>query len=476
MLENASPAGIRVNTIVLAFTLVAGTIVFLRLFTRLVLTKGAGFEDVCIAFAMVSSIGLAVVTSEQVMHGLGQHMYELDADDITITLKMFWAIITCGTWGIVGNVFICKPISYFWDESFRGGRCMNEYIIWFTTAGLNIGQDVIILFLPLPVIRSLQISRSQKKGLITMLALGASVIVVSTIRLYTLDDLANSNDRTFDNTDQATLSAVEVNVGIVCACLPAMRPLFALMMPKYFTSAPAYTTVPANDLERRLVHMRAKSVSPGIKTPTQTFRPGSKYSRVSGSQVTLATPPYVSSRSSTHTASRGASMAQSRSASIFQPRSGSVSHSRNGSATHSRNPSATHSRNGSTLSVTVPKGITAGPFQGKALNPLRMSPVTPFAPPIALRLGSVSEDNFDDTATLAPSVYSRRPSEASISLTRLPTSKRAPRTPVSTKPLPLTPFPVTTSGEWSHLTAIPRPKASEKTLVERIEVVKTDEA
>ena len=53
MLDNALPAGIRVNTIVLAFTLIAGTVVFLRLFTRLVLTKGAGLEDVCIATAMV---------------------------------------------------------------------------------------------------------------------------------------------------------------------------------------------------------------------------------------------------------------------------------------------------------------------------------------------------------------------------------------------------------------------------------------
>lgn len=53
MLDNASPAGVRVNTIVLAFTLVAGTVVFLRLFTRLVLTKGAGLEDACIAAAMV---------------------------------------------------------------------------------------------------------------------------------------------------------------------------------------------------------------------------------------------------------------------------------------------------------------------------------------------------------------------------------------------------------------------------------------
>jgi hypothetical protein len=54
MLPEAAPDGIRVNTITLAFTLVAGTVVFLRLFTRFVLTKGAGFEDALIAIAMVS--------------------------------------------------------------------------------------------------------------------------------------------------------------------------------------------------------------------------------------------------------------------------------------------------------------------------------------------------------------------------------------------------------------------------------------
>ncbi len=82
-------------------------------------------------------------------------------------------VIACGSWGVFGNVFLCNPVNFFWDRSLRGGKCMNNYIIWFTTAGLNIGQDLIILFLPIRVIRSLQISRSQKKGLITMLALGA---------------------------------------------------------------------------------------------------------------------------------------------------------------------------------------------------------------------------------------------------------------------------------------------------------------
>ena len=48
-----SPAGTRVNTIVLAFTLVAGMVVFLRVFTRFALTRGAGLEDASIALAMV---------------------------------------------------------------------------------------------------------------------------------------------------------------------------------------------------------------------------------------------------------------------------------------------------------------------------------------------------------------------------------------------------------------------------------------
>jgi hypothetical protein len=53
-LNNSTPAGTRVNIIVLAFTLVSGLVVFLRLFTRLVISKGAGLEDACIVLAMVS--------------------------------------------------------------------------------------------------------------------------------------------------------------------------------------------------------------------------------------------------------------------------------------------------------------------------------------------------------------------------------------------------------------------------------------
>lgn len=251
-----------------------------------------------------------------------------------------------------------------------------------------------------------------------------SVIVVSTVRLYSLDNLANSSDQTFDNSDQATLSSVEVNVGIICACLPAMRPLFATMLPKYFSSSTAYITVPANDIERPK-ELRNASVSTRIDTPTQSIRPSYSRTGSSPSQLSLDNRPTTSGQSSQRTKS-------------------------------SHGGSVAHSRSGSNLSVVIPRSITtAGPFQGRAMNPLRMSPVTPFAPPISLRLGRLSED---ETSILAPGAYSRRPSETSINLARLPLTRRPPRTPVSTKPLPLTPFPVGNESWALPLTAIPRPE------------------
>jgi hypothetical protein len=49
----ACPIGTRVTKTVLTFTIVTGIVVFLRLFTRMVLNKMSGFEDACVVLAMV---------------------------------------------------------------------------------------------------------------------------------------------------------------------------------------------------------------------------------------------------------------------------------------------------------------------------------------------------------------------------------------------------------------------------------------
>lgn len=82
------------NTVVLVFTLLAGLVVFLRLFTKGLVVHKSGAEDVWISFAMVSfqpypealttshffqilSIGLTVAIALQISNGLGMHIQDL---------------------------------------------------------------------------------------------------------------------------------------------------------------------------------------------------------------------------------------------------------------------------------------------------------------------------------------------------------------------------------------------------------------
>jgi hypothetical protein len=97
------------------------------------------------------------------------------------------------------------------------------------------------------------------------------VTLVSIIRLYSLDEVSDSSDVSFDNPAHATLSAVEVNVGIISACLPAMRPLFALLIPQYFSATPQYTDNPVLDIEHQQPGPK-KQASTGTNT-AQTNTP-----------------------------------------------------------------------------------------------------------------------------------------------------------------------------------------------------------
>lgn len=61
-----------------------------------------------------------------------------------------------------------------------------------------------------------------------MLTRGAnSVCVISILRLKYLYGITHTHDITYENRKTATLSAVEVYLGLICACTPALRPVFS---------------------------------------------------------------------------------------------------------------------------------------------------------------------------------------------------------------------------------------------------------
>ena len=289
-------------------------------------------------------------------------------------------------------------------------------------------------------------------------------MAVSIIRLYTLDDLANSTDLTFDNSDHATMSVVEANVGIVCACIPAMRPLFALMMPKYFSPAVLGNKEPTKDVERakHIEYKRTQSVYQQGNPSQSSTQPSWKHS---SSRASLTSKVSLHSRPSTVFApsSSKASLSSPKPATIrnFKGSDSSrlptsipearLSRSQTRSFTHSRSNSTSQSRPTSHIAMASIKyparsighsrsasnlttaSCARGSFPGSPLLQ-RLPTLTPSESFPAQRLSRPVES---DTVSLLPSTaYGRRPSDSSLYLTRMSSA------PTSTKPLPVTPFPV----------------------------------
>ncbi|KAF3049938.1 hypothetical protein E8E11_009937 [Didymella keratinophila] len=268
-----NPRGRQAVVVSATFTTLAFIIVSLRLYTRFFLVRSPGVEDYGVTLAMVCSIGLTICIGYQAQWGMGQHVQELQPDTIQKSLKAFWvslivyylslgltkgsmllqyrrvftirafkvgnyavmAVVVCYTfWTVFSSVFACVPVRAFWTR--EQARCINQYAMWFTNAAINISTDFAIIILPMPVIRSLNLDRRQKTALMGIFAVGGFVCLVSILRLQSLVAISNSSDPTYDNPPAATWSSVETNVGIICSCLPLLRPLFVRWLPDSLSS------------------------------------------------------------------------------------------------------------------------------------------------------------------------------------------------------------------------------------------------
>lgn len=100
-------------------------------------------------------------------------------------------------------------------------------------AALNMLFDLIILILPLPLLYRLQrhYSWKQKSHMFIMFSFGLIVTIVCALRLNSLVAFGNSLNPTYDYLGAAVWSQVEVQVSIICACLPAARIFFAKLLP-----------------------------------------------------------------------------------------------------------------------------------------------------------------------------------------------------------------------------------------------------
>ena len=65
-----------------------------------------------------------------------------------------------------------------------------------------------------------------------------STCIISIVRLFTLRSAIDTVDPTWDNVPTSYWTVVELNCGILCACLPTLRPLLRKLFPMADPSEP----------------------------------------------------------------------------------------------------------------------------------------------------------------------------------------------------------------------------------------------
>lgn len=96
---------------------------------------------------------------------------------------------------------------------------------------VNIATDVAFAVLPIPIIWKLSVNLRTKITLIFILSLGFMACVAAIVRETLLVTFFTAPDGNFSNA-YALWNYAELAVGIIAACLPALRPLFAFLLDK----------------------------------------------------------------------------------------------------------------------------------------------------------------------------------------------------------------------------------------------------
>lgn len=94
------------------------------------------------------------------------------------------------------------------------------------TSGFNIVTDIWILVLPIKTLMGILRPRKEKIALTVIFGVGAFATITSIIRLHTIYTYTLAEDLFRESILVNIWSVLEINIGIVCASVPALKPLF----------------------------------------------------------------------------------------------------------------------------------------------------------------------------------------------------------------------------------------------------------
>jgi len=134
-------------------------------------------------------------------------------------------------------LYYCQPVEKLWDMRVQGS-CVDIYAAFFAGAVFNSAADVVILLLPIWLLWPLRMRMSQKIGVVLALMAGGFVCCVSFIRLVAIPAGRLDPDMTWRICINLIWCVIEMYMGIICACLPCLKPLANHHFPAVFGTEP----------------------------------------------------------------------------------------------------------------------------------------------------------------------------------------------------------------------------------------------
>ncbi|KAM0540619.1 hypothetical protein ACHAPJ_013563 [Fusarium lateritium] len=132
-------------------------------------------------------------------------------------------------------VFRCRPVPAGWDLTIEG-ECIEKTVPVLLLAVCNIVVDCFVLCLPIRIVQPLQIPLRQKISLAVLFATGGFIIIVSIRRATVTYPILHATDYTWKLPEQLILSFIEVNGGLVCVSVPALKPFCMRYIPFLISS------------------------------------------------------------------------------------------------------------------------------------------------------------------------------------------------------------------------------------------------
>ncbi|KAM7184552.1 hypothetical protein V8F20_012162 [Naviculisporaceae sp. PSN 640] len=267
-----APAGIGAFTLTVVLVTLSTLFVALRFVSRRRILRIWGASDWVMLVTLLFAFASAANVGAFAVYGMGHHVSDLRPDQlppffkavyvsgivtntsIALTklsvllllldiLVMFWyrkaayvvtVVAACYlVWVFVSNTVACIPIHAFWDPfSNPGAWCMPQRPKYLADTTINAALDIAIFCLPLPVLRTLTLPLKQKLWVCLVFTLGLIVVIASLLRYQFLDFTLLMRDPTYATVTISTWANVEINLAIIIACIPTLKPVIAKFCPR----------------------------------------------------------------------------------------------------------------------------------------------------------------------------------------------------------------------------------------------------